>query len=169
MSHGGPTPRGMLIFMGVVGVCATVSAAFFFSFLHDEGVDASTMESDFAGYQISSVTIDGQPIRVAIADTPALQELGLGNRDELPDGDGMLFVFSVDKEYAFWMKDMLISIDMVWLSENGSIVYMAQDVAPSTYPADFVPTSPARYVLELPAGYAQAHGFKVGDVAKIKN
>jgi uncharacterized membrane protein (UPF0127 family) len=62
---------------------------------------------------------------------------------------------------------MHFSIDMVWISVEGNIVYMAQDISPDTYPENFVPTSPARYVLELPAGYAQAHGFKVGDTVQL--
>jgi len=122
---------------------------------------------DFPGYATSTIQIDGNTIHAAVADTPALQELGLGNRDGLPVGEGMLFVFNVDKEYAFWMKDMRFSIDMVWISASKNIVYMAPNVSPSTYPEDFIPTSPARYVLELPANYAHDHGFKVGDVVQF--
>jgi hypothetical protein len=122
-----------------------------------------TVASDFSGYATSTLTIDGQRISVAIADTPARQELGLGNRTSLADGEGMLFEFTIDREYAFWMKDMHFSIDMVWISASSTIVYMAQNVSPATYPKDFIPTSPARYVLELPANYTVAHGFKTGD------
>ena len=74
----------------------------------------------------------------------------------------MLFIFNVDKEYAFWMKDMHFSIDMVWLSSAKNIVYMAQDISPATFPEDFVPTSPARYVLELPAGYTLDMDSRLG-------
>jgi uncharacterized membrane protein (UPF0127 family) len=167
MHHHGPTWRGTLIALGVVVVCALVAVTFFFFYMRSNSVDPATAISDFPGYRASTVEIDGTDIRVAIADTPALQELGLGNRNDLPDGEGMLFIFTTDSEEAFWMKDMNFSIDMVWISVEGNIVYMAQNVSPDTYPENFVPTSPARYVLELPAGYAQAHGFKVGDTVRL--
>jgi hypothetical protein len=156
--------RHILFALGIFAAGAIVAVGFYSFYGRTAGETRATL-SDFPGYQTSTVQIDGTAIRVAIADTSALQELGLGNRDSLPMGEGMLFVFGVDKEYAFWMKDMRFSIDMVWLSATGSIVYMAQNVSPATYPEDFVPTAPARYVLELPAGYALEHGIKVGDIA----
>ncbi|HVM73583.1 MAG TPA: DUF192 domain-containing protein [Candidatus Paceibacterota bacterium] len=163
------TIRGTLTFLGLLGVCAFIATLFFIFYIHTDGVVAAStsLPSDFPGYRSSTIQIDGQSIHVALADTPALQELGLGNRDSLPGGEGMLFVFNADKPYAFWMKDMRFSIDILWLSQNGTIVFIAPNVSPATYPEDFVPTSPARYVLELPAGYAQAHGFKVGDTASL--
>ncbi len=161
------TTKGFLIAVGIAGVCALIAAAFFLFYMHEVGAGTAAPLSDFPGYKAAVVTIDGQKIDAAIADTSALQELGLGNRDGLPQGEGMLFIFTVDKEYAFWMKDMHFSIDMVWISAAGNIIYMAQDVSPATYPENFVPTSPARYVLELPADYAAQHGFKIGDSVKL--
>jgi uncharacterized membrane protein (UPF0127 family) len=166
--HHGPTLRGFFIVMGVIAVCAALAYVFFFFYMRAHApVAAPATLADFPGYKTTVVTIDGQAIDAAIADTPATQELGLGNRADLPDGEGMLFIFTTDSEEAFWMKDMHFSIDMVWISVQGNIVYMAQDVSPDTYPENFVPTSPARYVLELPAGYAAAHGFKVGDLVQL--
>jgi uncharacterized membrane protein (UPF0127 family) len=166
--HHGPTLRAFFIVMGVIGVCAVIAGIFFYFYMHANAAPAApTTLSDFPGYKTTLLHIDGQEIRAAIADNSANQELGLGNRSNLPDGEGMLFIFTTDSEEAFWMKDMHFSIDMVWISVEGNIVYMAQDISPDTYPENFVPTSPARYVLELPAGYAQAHGFKVGDTVQL--
>ncbi len=165
--HHGPSLRGLLMTLGIVGVCGAIAVTFFLFYLHEWGMDTVSTLADFPSYKAQTIEIDGTTIAVAIADTPALQELGLGDRDDLPQGEGMLFVFPVDKAYAFWMKDMRFSIDMVWISESGNITYMAQDVSPDTYPEDFIPTSPARYVLELPAGYAQSHDFQVGDAVRF--
>jgi uncharacterized membrane protein (UPF0127 family) len=159
-----PAMQRVLFSLGIVAVCAA-AAICLYVFYGRTAAKGSAALPDFPGYKAATIQIDGDVIAVAIADTPALQELGLGNRNNLPDGEGMLFIFNADKEYAFWMKDMRFPIDMLWISAAGNIVYMAQNVSPSTYPEDFVPTSPARYVLELPAGYAQTHGFKVGDAA----
>lgn len=125
-------------------------------------------QADLSTYKTSAIVIDEQPVAVLVADTPALQALGLGNRTGLPADTGMLFVFQSDSEEAFWMKDMHFSIDMIWISASGRIVYMAQNVSPDTYPENFVPTSPARYVLEVPANYAAQHGWKTGDSVAFK-
>jgi len=79
----------------------------------------------------------------------------------------MLFVFPEDGKYAFWMKDMRFSIDILWLSADGRVVYMALNVSPDTYPQVFRPDVPARYVLELPAGYAKAHAVRIGDIVRL--
>jgi uncharacterized protein len=114
-----------------------------------------------------AIALDGSTIRVSIADNDATRELGLGGRAGLAPDEGMLFIFPQDGIYAFWMKDMHFSIDMIWLSAGGAVVYMAQNISPDTYPKDFGPATPARYVLELLAGYAKQHGVQIGDVAQI--
>jgi uncharacterized membrane protein (UPF0127 family) len=111
--------------------------------------------------------LDGQDIFVSIADTQALREKGLGGRASLSPNEGMLFLFPTQGKYAFWMKDMRFAIDILWLANDGTIIYIKDNVSPHTYPATFVPSSPARYVLELPAGYAAAHDVKVGEKMQI--
>lgn len=115
----------------------------------------------------SVVVLGGQTIHVDLAQTPAEQAQGLGGRASLGDHDGMLFIFPSDGYEAFWMKDMRFSIDMLWLSADGTVVYIKSDVSPSTYPTPFSPTSPARYVLELPANFAKTYTIKVGDKAVL--
>lgn len=97
-----------------------------------------------------------------IADTPAKQEQGLSNRASIPDNYAMLFVFRQPARVGFWMKDMLVPIDMIWLSDNGTIVLVDHSVDPSTYPHAFYPPVPVPYVLETRAGYANDHGWDVG-------
>lgn len=97
-----------------------------------------------------------------IADTQAKQELGLGNRASIPDNYGMLFVFSNAERYGFWMKDMLVPIDIIWLSDTGDILLIDHSVEPSTYPHVFYPPSPVRYVLETRSGWARDSGWDVG-------
>ena len=115
----------------------------------------------------ASVILDGKTISVSIADTEAAREKGLGGRTSLGLDEGMLFVFPKEGKYAFWMKDMRFAIDIVWLSKDGTIIYMKENVSPNTYPASFAPATPAMYVLELPAGYVGSHGVKVGDKAAL--
>ena len=106
-------------------------------------------------------------VRTTVVDTPETRERGLSGSQGLDENEGMLFVFPQDGFYGFWMKDMLFSIDIVWISADGEVVDMAQNVTPDTFPQSFGPERPARYVLELPAGWARTRGVQVGDAAEI--
>lgn len=110
----------------------------------------------------TATTTQASAISFEIVTTQADQERGLGGRAVIPPDYGMLFVFPKDDTYGFWMKDMLAPIDMIWLSDTGTIVHLEQDVAPSTYPHVFYPDTPARYVLEMRAGQASARGWEIG-------
>ena len=100
-----------------------------------------------------------------IADTEVLREQGLSGRAELSEKSGMLFVFPQDGEYAFWMKDMLFSIDIIWLTQDKKVVYIVKDAKPESYPSSFVPSGMSRYVIEVPAGWTMRHQVTVGSVA----
>src|SRR3989344_1111426 len=113
--------------------------------------------------ELQTIQLKGETIRVSVADTPSQREQGLSGRAGLAEDEGMLFVFPKDGNYAFWMKDMRFSIDILWISANGSVVYMAQNLSPDTYPENFNPKTLTRYVLELPAGHAKAHMVGIGD------
>ena len=113
------------------------------------------------------VYIGGRDVRAMIADTPALREEGLSGHAALAPDEGMLFVFPTDGQYGFWMKDMRFPIDILWLSGRGEILDMRESVSPATYPAVFTPKAPARYVLELPAGFSEAYTVKIGDEVKL--
>ena len=108
------------------------------------------------------VRIGMNTIRVGIAGTEDARERGLGGRDSLDPDEGMLFVFSKDDTYAFWMKDMHFPIDIIWFARDGTIVDFKESIAPDTYPLSFSPKKPAHYVLEVPAGYVHAHGIWTG-------
>jgi len=115
---------------------------------------------------ISQVTIGSTTVQVEVADTDAKRELGLSYRDSLLQGHGMLFVFSSAEAYGFWMKDMSFSIDMIFADKEGKIVTIYKDASPDSYkknpPEIFYPTTPALYVLEVPAGFAREHGIAEG-------
>ena len=74
----------------------------------------------------------------------------------------MLFVFDTDDTWGIWMKDMQFAIDIVWINAEGVVVSVKAAASPSSYPEAFYPSAPARYVLEVPAGYAAAQGIAEG-------
>ncbi|OGG58651.1 hypothetical protein A2853_02885 [Candidatus Kaiserbacteria bacterium RIFCSPHIGHO2_01_FULL_55_17] len=115
----------------------------------------------------STVQLKGRTIRVTLADTPEEREKGLSGWNGLSEDEGMLFVFEDDGKPAFWMKDMKFAIDILWISREGMVVDMRQDVSPETYPTAFAPRSEARYVLELPAGYTETHQIRLEDIVRL--
>ena len=105
---------------------------------------------------------DNSSFTIEIVDTPASEAQGLSGRVNVPHDYGMLFVFPDDEAYGFWMKDMLVPLDMIWLSDKGEIVGIEDSVTPESYPHVFYPPEPVRYVLETRAGEARAQGWTVG-------
>lgn len=102
---------------------------------------------------------DGFSVAIEVAADDSTREQGLMFRDRLPEDRGMVFIFPTAGEYAFWMKNTLIPLDMVWLDEQLKVVHVAHDVPPCK--ADPCPSYPpnavARYVVELQAGAAAKH------------
>ena len=111
----------------------------------------------------------GVSLRIDYALSEEAREKGLGGRVSIPDDYGMLFIFPKDGRYGFWMKDMLVPLDIFWLDAQGHVVSIVRDVATSTYPNVFYPTAPARYVLETAAGFARAHAIATGTPLRLKN
>ncbi len=109
----------------------------------------------------------GTSMSFEMATTTAIQELGLSGRSVIPNNYAMVFVFPRDDRYGFWMKDMLVPIDIIWLSDNGTIINIENSVQPDTYPHVFYPPKPARYVLETRAGFALARGWHIGLIVKF--
>lgn len=101
-------------------------------------------------------------IAVEVADTHLSRRQGLSGRTTLPAGTGMLFAFEQEGDWGIWMKDMQFPIDIIWMDSAGAVITVAADVSPATYPNSFYPERPARYVLEVPAGYAAAHDIAEG-------
>lgn len=115
-----------------------------------------------------TIEIGGILLRVEIVDTDVLRAQGLSGHAPLGDREGMLFIFDTDGRYSFWMKDMLFAIDILWLDAAGKVMHIAKEVSSDTYPASFTPHSPARYVLEVPAGFADQHDIQIGTTANLE-
>jgi uncharacterized membrane protein (UPF0127 family) len=97
---------------------------------------------------------------------------GLGGREALPDDRGMLFVFPDSDRHAFWMKDMLIPIDIIWVSAEGRVVDIQtaqpEPGVPDAQLKRYSPIAPAQHVLEVRAGLAAEKGVQPGDEARIE-
>lgn len=140
-------------------IVLTFIAAIFFMYRTNAPATGLAPTAQFAGVSL----------KIEYATTSAAREKGLGGRASLAPDEAMLFVFPKDDYYGFWMKDTLISLDMFWLNAQGQVVYIAPDVAPSSFPNVFYPSVPARYVLETVSGFAQAHAIATGTPLLLNN
>ncbi len=102
------------------------------------------------------------PFTFEVVASPGARAQGLSGRTEVLPGHGMLFVFDRPDRYGFWMKDMIISIDIIWLADDGTIIGIEEDVSPDTYPTAFYAPRPVRLVLETRVGEARNQGWEVG-------
>lgn len=111
----------------------------------------------------------GAVYSVEIPRTAEARERGLMFRQSLPPRTGMLFVFDTTGRYAFWMKNCLIALDLIWLDDTKRVVAILPNTPPCK--ADPCPIYqfdvPARYVLEITAGAAKREGLALGHVLKF--
>lgn len=103
-----------------------------------------------------------------IADENDERVQGLSGKDPLAETEALLFVFDRNDIHCFWMKDMKFNIDILWFDENKKLVYEKRNVSPDSYPANFCPNVPTKYVVEVGAGVAEKNYIKLGDVLDIE-
>jgi hypothetical protein len=126
-------------------------------------------EAQPAATPFPSIIIRGQAVQLELARTPAEQAKGLGGRDSLAWNHGMLFEYSEPGFTGFWMKDMRFDIDIVWIREQRIVDlshwvrHSPEGPGPTIHPRELVDS-----VLEVPAGFAQAHGWRIGDRVTIE-
>lgn len=103
-------------------------------------------------------------LHVQVAATPAQRERGLMGVTKLAQHTGMLFVFDRDENVAFWMKDTLIPLDMVFVSNDGVVraIYPKVPVVSRSLTDAQIPIEQgaAKFVIELPAGEAAKDGLR---------
>jgi uncharacterized membrane protein (UPF0127 family) len=153
----------------VLVILALSAAALFGAACGGSSEDAvSTREPGLALVRIGALAVQAE---APVPGSDAFYR-GLGSRQSLPDDRGMLFVFPEPGLHGFWMKDMLISIDIIWISDGGRVVDV-QTAQPEPGVADpqlkrYNPSGEAKYVLEVRAGLADEKGVQVGDEVQIE-
>ncbi|HEX8908113.1 MAG TPA: DUF192 domain-containing protein [Anaeromyxobacteraceae bacterium] len=101
-------------------------------------------------------------VAVEVARGEAQLARGLMFRERLGADDGMLFVFPSSADHAFWMKNTLIPLDMIFIDEARTVVGIVERAEPlSTAPRGV--GRPSRWVLEVNGGWSAAHQVSVGD------
>ncbi|MBH2008994.1 MAG: DUF192 domain-containing protein [Xanthomonadaceae bacterium] len=99
-------------------------------------------------------------IDAQVALTPEQRQTGLMLRKDMPQHEGMLFVFEQASEQCFWMKNTLLPLTAAFVADDGTIVNMA-DMKPETTDSH-CSAKPVRYVLEMNKGWFAKKGIKPG-------
>jgi hypothetical protein len=111
------------------------------------------------------------PLQLQVAKTEEQRERGLMSVTNLRPHTGMIFVFENDQGVAFWMKDTLVPLDMVFLAPDGTVrkIFANVPVVDPKLPDSKIPIEEgrAKFVIELPAGEAQNDGLKDGIRLKL--
>jgi uncharacterized membrane protein (UPF0127 family) len=111
------------------------------------------------GIELGTATLE-------VADEPGEWQTGLMNRTSLAPDGGMLFVFPDEDRRTFWMKDTLVALDMLFVTEDGRVVQISHaEPEPGVADEDlrrYNSGEPVQYVVELPAGTVDWMGIETG-------
>jgi uncharacterized membrane protein (UPF0127 family) len=114
---------------------------------------------------------DGKEIRAEVMLHREDLVRGMKYRESLPEGRGMLFIHGKSGRYPYWMYEVKVPLDILWLDQNRSIVQLIHQVPPCPGPRERCPVYggqfDALYVLEIPAGSAKKHGLRPGMILEF--
>lgn len=145
----------------VAALCLTLAATL------SSPLQSGAQELNGEGLPVETLVVttrNGQhEFQVEVASTDVQRAKGLMHREEMAESAGMLFVFEASGDRYFWMKNTPLSLDIIFISDGGRIVRIAEDTVP--FSEKIIPSRlPAKYVLELNAGTSMKLGISEGDL-----
>jgi uncharacterized membrane protein (UPF0127 family) len=99
---------------------------------------------------------------IEIARTSVQMKRGLMFRDYMPENQGMLFIYRPERAATMWMKNTILSLDILFIDKNGVIVNFTEKTTPYSL-STISSGQPISAVLELNAGQIQLNQFAIGD------
>jgi uncharacterized membrane protein (UPF0127 family) len=128
-------------------------------------VACASQKLDTAILSIARADSSSVEITVEIARTEEEKARGLMHRKNLPDGEGMIFVYDRDQQMSYWMKNTVIPLSIAFIASDGRIIEI-KDMQPLDLSAVKSSRS-VRYALETPQGWFERVGVKPGDIINI--
>ena len=120
-----------------------------------------------------TIKLDNKMLDVQIAETDAQKTRGLMFQNELPDDQGMIFVFSQEQIVPIWMLNMQFPLDIIWFDANGNVIHIEKNVPPcksaletATCTVQNADGKKAKYVLEVTAGFTDK--FQITENSKMQ-
>lgn len=125
----------------------------------------------FQNQKSPKALINDKAFELTIVNTPKEMEIGLSEMSSLPQNKGMLFLFKVPDYYSFWMRNMKIPIDIIYINKDKIVTIFSKVKAPlpSESPIIYRPDEPSNKVLEINAGLSEKYNFKKGDKVRYEN
>jgi uncharacterized membrane protein (UPF0127 family) len=99
-------------------------------------------------------------IDAQIAQTPEERQIGLMFRAQMPQAEGMIFIFEEPSKQCFWMKNTILPLTAAFIADDGTILNLA-DMKPQTTETH-CSAKPVRFVLEMNQGWFAKKGIKAG-------
>ena len=104
---------------------------------------------------------------IEIAQSDEAIQYGMMYRKSMDLNRGMLFLMKMERPQSFWMKNTYISLDIIYINSNNTIVSIQENAQPLSEKS--LPSyEPAIYVLEVNGGYCEQMGVKPGDQVVFK-
>jgi len=150
------TPQQALTKVGVIAILVMIAFSY-----HKLTSAPPTTYQNFAFHTQAGI----HKLKLEIAKTDNQRSAGLMNRSTLPNNQGMLFEFEEEGEYAFWMKNTKIPLDLILLDPSLNVVEIIEGLTPYSEET-IIPHSHFKYALELAAGSVQNMSIAVGDNLK---
>ena len=108
------------------------------------------------------LAMGGARLWVEVAEDEAARSQGLMFRRQMPQDEGMLFVFEYPQLLSFWMKNTYLPLDIAFVASDGSILNILQ-MKPLDEGPRYLSQGQALYAIEANAGWFQRQGIKAGD------
>ena len=138
--------------------------------LASAGCGPPTVGLDELGMRVVKLP-NGKQIRAEAEIDPIDMQKGMMFRDSLPRGRGMLFIHDKPGAYQYWMYQVRIPLDIVWMDTSHRIAEISADTPPCKTKASLCPTygghQTAQFVLELGGGEAKRLGLSVGQTLEF--
>lgn len=131
----------------------------------DKAMNNKTSYSFVKEGELSFTSSDGKfldGIEIEIADDDEQRATGMMFRNKMSEDQGMLFIFPNEIPQSFWMKNTVLSLDIIFVNSQMEIVKIHKNTTPyseQSYPS----LKPSQYVVEVIAGYCDKYGVKEGD------
>ena len=119
-----------------------------------------SIRAETNSYPQVNITVNDQILIADISATPEQMTRGLSVKDTLSENEAMLFVFNVEAEHRFWMKDMKFPIDIIWISSDKIVVDIEHNLQPcdlGLFCSTYEPEGDSLYALETVGGFAEKY------------
>ncbi|MDX2149424.1 MAG: DUF192 domain-containing protein [Bryobacteraceae bacterium] len=124
-------------------------------------------EASLADLRTKTITLPfGQKIKAEVQVSDIEIARGMMFRESIAPDRGMLFIHQRPSVYTYWMYQVKIPLDIIWMDANRVIVEIKENAPPCATKASECPSyggaAPSQYVLELAGGMASKYGLKPG-------